>query len=142
MVGVDDFPLKFQRLHGPVHLAHDVVRLALALDAEMPLAPLDGRAPVCLGRDWGDGLVPEWRQDPLRMGAGRHRVLAQRARGPGEELLEVILLLGGLDPLVVDDEVVGDDKLVVGIITQQGRMYFLFLNSELLTHLERERKKY
>merc|ERR1719282_2256627 len=69
------------------------------------------------------------------MGTGRHRGLAQRARGPGEELLEVILLLGGLDPLVVDDEVVGDDQLVMGVVTQKGRVNLLLLHTKLLTHL-------
>ena len=32
MVGVDDLPLEVESLHGPVDLAHDVVRLGLAED--------------------------------------------------------------------------------------------------------------
>ena len=136
MVGVDDLPLEVQCLHGPVHLAHDVVGLALAPDAEVPLAPLDGRAPVGLGGHWGHGLVSQRGHDPLRVWTGRHRVLAQGARGPGEELLEVILLLGGLDSLVVDDQVVGDDQLIVGVIAQQGRVDLLLLHTELLTDLQ------
>ena len=120
MVRIYDLPLKIQSFHRPVHLAHDVVRLALAPDAEVPLAPLDGRAAVSLGGHRGHGLVAERGHDALGVRPRRDRVLTQRARGPGEELLEVVLLLGGLYPLVVDDEVVGDDQLVVGVITQES----------------------
>ena len=48
VVRVDHFPLEVERLHGPVDLAHDVVRLALAPDPEVPLAPLDGSTAVSL----------------------------------------------------------------------------------------------
>ena len=120
MVWVDHFPLKVQSLHGPVDLTHDVVRFALTPDTEVPLASLDGRAAVSLGGHRGHGLVAERGHDALGVRPRRDRVLTQRARGPGEELLEVVLLLGGLYPLVVDDEVVGDDQLVVGVITQES----------------------
>ena len=56
MVRIYDLPLKVQGFHRPVHLAHDVVRLALAPDSEVPLAPLDGRAAVSLGGHRGHGL--------------------------------------------------------------------------------------
>ncbi len=61
MVGIQDLPLKVQGLHGAVHLAHDVVRLALGADAEVPLGALDGRAPVGLLHLVGGGLVTERR---------------------------------------------------------------------------------
>ena len=48
VVRVDDLPLKVQGLHGPVDLAHDVVRFALTPDTEVPLAPLDGGTTVGL----------------------------------------------------------------------------------------------
>ena len=48
MVRVDDLPLKVQGLHGSVDLTHDVVRLALTPDTEVPLAPLDGGTTVGL----------------------------------------------------------------------------------------------
>ncbi len=48
MVGVHDLPLEVQALHGAVHLAHDVVGLALRANAQVPLGALDRRAPVCL----------------------------------------------------------------------------------------------
>ena len=48
MVRVDDLPLKVEGLHGSVDLTHDVVRLALTPDTEVPLAPLDGGTTVGL----------------------------------------------------------------------------------------------
>ena len=41
MVRVDHLPLEVQGLHGPVDLAHDIVRLALASDSQVPLTSLD-----------------------------------------------------------------------------------------------------
>ena len=48
VVGVHNLPLKVEGLHGAVDLAHDVVRLALRANAQVPLGPLDGRPAVGL----------------------------------------------------------------------------------------------
>ena len=54
---------------------------------------------------------------------------------PTKEILVVILLFSSLDSLVVNDQVVSNDQLIMGIITQKSSMYFLFLNSKLLANL-------
>ena len=134
MVGVDDLPLKVEGLHGTVNFAHDVVRLGLAPDAKMPLAALD-RSPSVSLLHRSHRLVPQ-RSDPLRVGFVSGALLSRGwSASRGVELLEVLLLLGRLDPPVVDDQVVRDHESVVRVIAQKSRVDLSFLHSELLAHL-------
>ena len=136
MVWIDNFPLKVEGLHGPVNLAHNVVRLRLAADAKVPFASLD-RGPSVSFLHWRHRLVSQW-GDPLGVGL-LPSLLCWCRPVPSTrrvKLFEVFLLLGRLDAPVVDDEVVGDHKSVVWVVAEKRRVYLRFLNSKLLTHLE------
>ena len=73
MVGVHDLPLEVQALHGAVHLAHDVVGLALRANAQVPLGAFDRRAPVCflhlkMCTFWYQYWEPDQEPDPHVLG--------------------------------------------------------------------------
>ena len=138
MVGVDNFPFKVQGFHCSVDFTHNIMWFALTSDSKMPFASFD-RSSTMSFQVRSHGFVSQRSHDSFRMGSDGF--LTKRTWRSREKLLEVILLFSCLDSLVVNDQVVCNDKLVVRIITQQGRMYFLFLNTKLLTHLERETER-
>ena len=123
MVWIDDFPLEVEGLHGAVNFTHDVMRLRLAADAKVPLAPLD-RSPSMSLLNRSDRLVSQG-GDSLRVRLlpsllcwGRPVPAAGRVK-----LLEVLFLLGRLDAPVVDDQIVGNHKSIVWVIAEKRRMY-------------------
>jgi len=114
-------PVKVELLHGSVHLGHDVVRAALAADAQVPLGLLDGQRLGPGGvegvqRAAGLGAVGQQRRHPLGVGLDarrqRHALLHEGALRRAGRQVE----LAGLrhDAPVVYDQVVGHRQLVLG----------------------------
>lgn len=113
-------PVKAELLHGPVDLGHDVVRSALAPDAQVPLGLLHcqrfGPGGIeSVQRAAGLGAVGQQRGHPLRVGfdpgGQRHALFDEGALGRAGGQVE----LAGLrhDASVVDYEVVGDGQLIL-----------------------------